>query len=178
MGVQDRPMICVPFFDRSSEKMHLCEWYLHALENGVHKVSVGLWKTRKQAHGASGIKERWDKDIVGALGEYAVAEYLGVPMKMQDTLDLEGDVGHIHVRSTPWPKGAHWVYPTDPDEAPFAHVVVNYEDKCCYIMGWVYAKEAKDSVPLTDAKQKGRYAHWIEQGNPVMRPAQSLRELP
>jgi hypothetical protein len=146
------------------------------MENGVNKVSVGIWKSRAAAYGADQIKERWDKDIVGAIGEYALAEHLGIPMSLQDRCDYEGDVGPYFVRATPWPRGAMPIHTPDIDNRPYVHAIVHYQDQCCYLYGWCYAREAKQ-VPKTDAKIRGRFAHWIEQDNPILKSMDDLPEL-
>lgn len=153
------------------------DWWDYAILLGAHRTKTGFKKRRNAAHGANQSVDRFDKDIVGALGECAFATWAELPLPpFQTTCDLDGDVSGYHVRATPYTFGAMPVHKKDPDTGVFIHVTMDYGDLQALIWGWSYGEDAK-CAPYTDAKQRTRYAHWIEIENPIMRDMDELPDV-
>ena len=86
------------------------------------------------------IAPQFDADIVGAIGEYAVARALGKPFQpLLNTFKLP-DVGELQVRATRWPRG-HLIVREDDPEGVYVLVTVN--EPRAEVHGWLTAKEAR-----------------------------------
>lgn len=99
-------------------------------------------------------------DVRGAQCEYACA--IGLNLFWRPHVgDITGkDAGDlVQVRSTVLPHGRLIVKPGDKDNDPF--VLVLQEGRVHTLVGWLYAKAAKRSAPLTD--KHGDPAHFINQ---------------
>lgn len=81
----------------------------------------------------------WTDHIVGAIAELAVAKAFN-RYPSRNSCDIDGDVGHLQVRSTV--RGDHMpVQSYDNDDAPF--VLVLGQPPHMRIVGWLYGHEAK-----------------------------------
>jgi hypothetical protein len=136
---------------------------------GCMRQSQNLEANRRPAHGAGNLND-WQKHISGALGECALAKYLGV--YWSGVGKLRGhDVGEmVDVRTQP-PK---YSYPNslilhkgDPDDRVF-FLVVGLNGRYT-IKGWMLAKDGKDEKYWSDPTNEDRYAYFI--------PESELRSL-
>jgi len=107
-----------------------CQRRLRAME--LHRNTVVL---------AENMRGQWGIDIEAAQAEMAVAKYLGAYWADDHAPDYGGDVGTLHVRSTPHNTGHLLIYPNDLDGGIFVLVIVS----CNWfkIVGQIMAKEAK-----------------------------------
>lgn len=141
---------------------------------GVERRINAIAKQRPGFHGIDGRSNEWQIDIVGSLGELAVAKALNLywePVTDKKLKSLPGDVEGYQVRSTRHQSGKLIVYKTDSDEAPFILAVVREPE--VLLAGWVYGKEAKSMV----APKSGATApeFWIPQDS--LRPMSELLEI-
>ena len=130
-----------------------------AAYTGVERNLHALSKNLTNLYGAPQRKTEWQNDVVGAIGEYAVAKFLNVywnPAVEINLTDLPGDVGIYQVRTTGWPQGCLLMHPTDKDEAPFILAVV--ERNTVTLKGWLYGYEGKT---LGELKEYDTY--WVTQ---------------
>lgn len=146
---------------------------------GVERNTRAMWQGSTHAYGAKGHDKGWQFNIVGTIGEYAVAKALGLYAPFSDSrADLyagdlifpafDGPRG-IQVRATTLDRGALLVHPRDPDDQPF--VLVTGQPPRLTVRGWLFGFEAKDPV------------HWREAGmrhpafavpQDVLRPIETL----
>lgn len=83
----------------------------------------------------------WDTDIVGALGECAVAKAVGLYWSPDVNVFAIPDVGDsIHVRSTNRSNGCLIIRPDDPDGV---YVLAVGEVKDWRVCGWISSDEGK-----------------------------------
>ncbi len=83
-------------------------------------------------------------DVLGDLGEYAVAEHLGVEVKppLWTEPRYDGDLANgDEVRTTPYPRGHLLINPSDADDCRFWLVIADPPD--FMIVGWIYGRDGK-----------------------------------
>lgn len=100
----------------------------------------------------------WQIDIIGAIGEYAVAKALNMhwePASDKKLKSLPGDVGRFQVRSTKYSTGKLIVHDGDADDAVFILAIVNEPDVT--LMGWMYGDEAR---AIGTARQNYQQREW------------------
>lgn len=85
-----------------------------AAEVGVTRRIVSMRDNRLNAAGYRG-NEPWDVDILGAMGEVAVAKALCLYWSPSVNTFKLPDVGDLHVRATRYGTGKLIVRPNDPD---------------------------------------------------------------
>jgi len=110
--------------------------------------------------------------ILGAVGEYAVAKYLG---KFYDgnvgNLEAVDVAGEYEVKTTPVPGGHLIVKPEAKDTKPFILAIV--EDMTVRLPGWMKGTDIKDEkYKRTD--QHGRSLYWVPQSD--LRHMSSLKK--
>jgi len=105
---------------------------------GVDRNLRALYKGRRRLFGRD---SGWDENIIGALGEDAVAKHLDRYPSRGPELDYEGDVGHVQVRATTHPLGRLIVKREDADGAAF--VLARVTEPVVVLVGWLYGHEAK-----------------------------------
>jgi hypothetical protein len=134
-----------------------------AAYTGVERNLHALSKNLVNLYGATERKTEWQNDVVGAIGEYALAKFLNVywnPAIDTNLNDLPGDVGMYQVRSTGWPNGCLLMHPSDNDQAPFILAVV--EGNTVTLKGWLYGYEGKAVGEIKDPKTN---TYWVSQDN-------------
>jgi hypothetical protein len=112
------------------------------------------------AHGYTG--DGLAAHVQGARAEVAVARFLDVEWTaaaVPEFRQVEFDVGHLQVRSTPRPNGRLIVHPGDPDNQPFV-LVRSHRDPVFVLVGWVYGEEAKQRAWWT-APASGRPCYLV-----------------
>ena len=141
---------------------------------GVERRINAIAKQRPGFHGIDGRSNEWQIDIVGSLGELAVAKALNLywePVTDKKLKSLPGDVEGYQVRSTRHQTGKLIVYKTDPDDAPFILAVVREPEVC--LAGWVWGAEAKHLVSPKQGATAPEF--WIPQDS--LRSMTELQEL-
>jgi len=111
---------------------------------------------RQPAHGA-GDEFAWHYNIIGALGEVAVAKdrdcfWSGAQGRLRAP-----DVGALQVRATPEEDGRLIVRKNDPDDVRFVLVVGVVP--CLRLVGWMLGKDAKRDE--WRANPNGRASAWF-----------------
>lgn len=103
--------------------------------------------------------EDWKIDIIGCLGELAVAKATNKFWSGSLGNLKAKDVGGIQVRATDYPQGRLILHPADADDDRF--VLVRIAGTECDLRGWVFGKDGK--------QQK----YWVENDPkwPKLRPA-------
>lgn len=88
----------------------------------------------------------FDRHTTGALGEVAVAKWLGVEWNPTCTLERDswkrGDAGGLEVRTTRHPYGRLLVLPHNSDSRPFVLVRLRRNDQAV-LAGWILGSSAK-----------------------------------
>lgn len=123
------------------------EELLFAAMEGCKRRVSGVTKGRKPRHCAPKNGE-WQADIDGAVGEFVLAKWLGIPWDGSPGETDECDVGIYRVRATPYYSGSLLLYPVD--HGLFVLVTGNTLDYC--IAGWADAVNVKLSE------------HWAAEG--------------
>lgn len=114
--------------------------------------AVAMVKERRQISRDIGLKQsammRDDLriDIIGGLGEMAVAKFLGCEVTTavytaQGKSDAK-DVGPVEVRSSELPTSSLIIRPKDFDETPYI-LVRTHKRPCYHLMGWLLGKDGK-----------------------------------
>jgi hypothetical protein len=152
-------------------------WYSRAFKVAAHRSIIALEKGRVQAKAAPHIEHRFDRDIVGCLGESAVAAYLELDWEPQDVCDYAGDVGNVHVRATPYVTGALVINPTDPPDGRFVLVTLDYGRVRANLVGWCHAREGQKLPILQKNPSRGEAGatHWVEQNSGILKPMNDLK---
>jgi hypothetical protein len=144
------------------------EYYQAAHSGLLHRVQN--IRTQRHAPRYGEPRDAWGVSITGAIGEAAVAKYLGV-WWLGNVGRIGGrDVAHIEVRSTSHPSGALILHDQDPDDVAF--VLVRGDRYEYELPGWLLARDGKRREWWRDP-QAGRPAYFV--------PAEHLhpmRELP
>ena len=115
----------------------------HAVDVAVRR-QVSMWQRQHRAlHGQQQRGNNWQYQIIGALGELALAKYLGVywdtPTFDDTTADL-GDVGQYEVRATEHNPAHLYVHDYD-RQAPFVLAIVRQGR--VKLAGWAYKHEVE-----------------------------------
>ena len=126
--------------------------------NELYKHTKGVghhWSVKKADESAN--------YILGAVGEYAVAKYLG---KFYDgnvgNLDAVDVAGEYEVKTTPVPTGHLIIKPEAKDDKPFVLAVV--EDMTVRLPGWMMGTDIKHEQ-YKRADQHGRASYWVPQSD-------------
>ena len=132
---------------------------IQAGQVGVQRQCENLKNGAEQAHGATSLNS-WQRHIDGALGECALAKFLGVYWagkgKMRDP-----DVGSVDVRCTRYADGHLTLHKGDPDDRRF-YLLTGIEGK--YIVrGWILARDGKREEYWSDLAHDKRYAFNVPQ---------------
>ena len=130
-----------------------------AAYTGVERNLHALGKNLTNLYGASERKTEWQNNVVGAIGEYALAKYLNMYWNPAVDVDLDalpGDVGTYQIRTTGWPQGCLLIRPKDKMEAPFVLAVI--ESNIVTFKGWLYGFESKTVGELRDND-----TYWVKQ---------------
>lgn len=115
---------------------------MQAAVAGVQRRISSIEKDRPQRYGADKRHNEWQIDIVGMMGEYAVAKYLNIhwqPATDAPLASLPGDVGRYQVRSSQHGNAHLFVHESDDGEVPFILAVI-YE-RSVLLQGWIWGKE-------------------------------------
>ncbi len=105
---------------------------------GVQAACAGL----AGRFGLNQQRERWQRSIEGAIGEYAVASVLGVFWTGGRGIVGTADVGPVEVRATSC-NGGHLIIHPDDDDAK-AFILVTGSAPTVTLRGWRFAGECKD----------------------------------
>ena len=126
--------------------------------NELYKHTKGVghhWSVKKADESAN--------YILGAVGEYAVAKYLG---KFYDgnvgNLEAVDVAGEYEVKTTPVPGGHLIIKPEAKDDKPFVLAVV--EDMTVRLPGWMMGTDIKQEQ-YERADQHGRVLYWVPQSD-------------
>lgn len=113
---------------------------------------------RPQRYGAGGAG--MDRDLVGAIGEQALASTLDRSWPGPTGPDDGNDVGGVGVRSTVYPTGQLLLHPGDADDRAFVLAIVDLEGKRVRIVGWILGRDGKHpDYWVAD----GRPCYWVPQ---------------
>ena len=126
--------------------------------NELYKHTKGVghhWSVKKADESAN--------YILGAVGEYAVAKYLG---KFYDgnvgNLEAVDVAGEYEVKTTPVPTGHLIIKPEAKEAKPFVLAVV--EDMMVRLPGWMKGADIKHEQ-YKRADQHGRASYWVPQSD-------------
>ena len=115
---------------------------LHGATCGAMRCVQNIKKQRQHRYGAED-ESVWHTNINGALGEIAVAKFLG---RYWDGMGALGDLHALDVRgvNVRW-AAKDWyhllLHPADPNDVPFVHVT---GDAPHYVLhGWILARDGK-----------------------------------
>jgi len=131
---------------------------LIAAQVGIQRQVQNLKNGAKPAYGA-GRDNDWQLNIEGALGEMALAKFLGVYWDGKGEM-RDPDVGNVDVRTTPKPNNRLILHTADPDDRRF-YLLTGYNGEYIVrgsIMGW----EGKHDKYWTDPGT-GRPAYFVPQ---------------
>jgi hypothetical protein len=146
---------------------------LHAATVGAQRRINGMKKSRPAYHGADTRHNEWQIDIIGCIGELALAKALNLywdPSVVDNLQTIPGDVGFYQVRSTQHLGGHLFVHEYDKPEAPYVLAIVwNHKVK---LAGWIYGKEREIGEPRSSGTHT---TYWIPQKD--LRPMEELLEL-
>jgi hypothetical protein len=110
---------------------------------------------------AAKYEDHWRNHIEGALGEMALAKYLGVYWSGVGRLATP-DIGtNIEVRTSKYESGEMPIHPTDDDESNFWFLVGQYGDY--RIAGFMRGGQAKRDDWWKDKNDNKRFAFWVPQ---------------
>ena len=144
-------------------RLNCAEVFYGAMAGVMRRVS-DMKVGRAPGHGLDPSDE-WGVDIRGALGEMAVAKWLGV--YWSGRFEFRGvDVGHVEVRTAAKPTHSLILHDRDPDARPF--ILVTGTCREFELRGWVYGSEGKRREFWSDPKG-GRPAYFVPQSalNPM-----------
>jgi hypothetical protein len=117
------------------------------------------------------LDETWQREVTGAIAEYAVAKVLDRHWSTAGKSHGRGDVGDLEVRATERTDGSLILHPSDPDDAPFVLVVGC--PPTLGIAGWLRGGEGKvDRWWRTDVRSP---AYFVPQS--ALRPLAELVEV-
>lgn len=145
-------------------RIELDEYELfHAAIAGVQRRISSMRKNRPQLYRADERRNYWEIDIIGMMGEYAVAKHMNIhwqPATNKRLSELPGDVGSYEVRSSTWPTAHLLIHEADRDASQYILVIVgeNYVD----LKGWMWGHAGKNPKYARD-----RNTFWIPQADLV-----------
>lgn len=138
---------------------------------GVERQIENLHRT--PAYGTK--RSPWGLHVEGALGEKAVAKYLGrywTAVVSNPWTEIDGDVGsRVQVRTTNYGDTKLWVRPADKDGDAF--VLVRGPAPKFRLLGWCYGYEAKDEKYRAALDPNRPTAFYVP--NRDLRPVETLR---
>lgn len=143
-------------------------WFeiLSAAHAGVSRNVSALRDNRQVENGRT--DSVWDRHILGAIGELAVAKalnrYWSPAVGRLDTETGDIEAAGVHVKATTLPNGSLIVRPHDPDDLPYVLVVL--ELPFVRIVGWMLGADAKSGRYWRDvdrARGIHRAAHFVPQ---------------
>jgi len=130
-----------------------------AAQAGVARTVENIRDGKKHNYGAQD-KDTWQITIEGALGECALAKYLGVYWDGKGIM-RGPDVGDMDVR-TAWRDNSHLlVHPNDSDDRKF-WLLTGLNGKYV-IRGWILGKDAKKQEYWKDMQGTNRPAYFVPQ---------------
>lgn len=130
---------------------------IHGAMMGVLRQVQNILKGRKPAYGA-GKKNDWQIHVEGALGELALAKYLGVFWSGVGRLRAP-DVGIVDVRTGA--KHSHRLMLHPPDPANRVYWFVTGINGKYQIRGWILGKDGKRDEWWKDPKGTNRWAFFV-----------------
>lgn len=113
-----------------------------AMLNGIDWVVRCILRGSKPRSAFKTPVEQVYKNIIGAIGQRALNEYLGIPWKpMVDVYTRIPDVGKMEARTRTENHYALLVRPDDSDDRPYALIIgLIYRFK---VVGWMYGRDCK-----------------------------------
>jgi hypothetical protein len=136
---------------------------------GIDTNIMDIYKGFRDRYGASTDENGWQKHIVGAIGEFAVAKALNQYWPGADMeLAARGDVSRLQVRSTTRRDGRLIVNRTDRDDAAF--ILVTGVPPKLTIPGWIEGAAGKNEAWWQT--YNGRSAFFVPQS--ALQPLGSL----
>lgn len=117
----------------------------HAIEVGKGRSAYALTNNCNPRNGQS-VFDSEDHNIIGAIGEKAVATFFWLPWDGDVGRPGGLDVGGYQVRSTTYERGSMILHPEDKDEHIFILVIVDFVlTGRCRIVGWMRGSEGKQA---------------------------------
>ncbi len=132
---------------------------LDAAAVGVQRQIQNIHHGARQKYGA-GNSQNWQIALEGALGEKALAKYLGIYWAGKGGIG-DPDVGEHDVRTTAHSEGRLIVHPDDHDDR-FIWLLTGVYGQYT-VRGGILGKDAKQERWWCDPTGKGRYAYFIPQ---------------
>ena len=132
---------------------------LDAAAVGVQRQIQNIHQGARERYGA-GNSQNWQIALEGALGEKALAKYLGIYWAGKGGVG-NPDVGEHDVRTTAHPEGRLIVHPEDKDNRFIWLLTGVYGEYM--VRGGILAKDAKHKRWWSDPTGKGRHAYFIHQ---------------
>lgn len=154
-------------------RIELDEYELfHAAMAGVQRRISSLKKNRPQLYGADERRNYWEIDIIGMMGEYAVAKHFNIhwqPATNKRLSELPGDVGSYEVRSSTWPTAHLLIREADRDASQYILAIIgeNYVD----LKGWAWGHAGKQQKYARD-----RNTYWVPQAD--LNPFKEITDEP
>jgi hypothetical protein len=126
------------------------------------RQAQNLTAGRRDAYGApTDPAEGYKIHLLGAAGEVAVAEYLGVYYDGALGRMRATDAGWVQVRTTMYPRGCLILHDTDPDDDVF--VLVTGNPPQLRLEGRIRGRDGKRPEFWRDPSKKGRPAFFVPQ---------------
>jgi len=126
---------------------------------GVMRSVRHRLKGTEHRHGADGGFYGWGMDLLGALGEAAVAKWSGIWWSGMGMGTEAGDVGPLEVRCVESVKRRLILHPDDKDHAPY--ILVCAEPPNFTLMGWMLGREGKRKEYWADPQGTNRHAYFV-----------------
>lgn len=111
---------------------------------GLMRQVANVQRARRPRYGAEQDDADWQKNILGACGELAVAKHLDLFWSGWLNELGKPDVGPFHVRTAPRIDCHLIIHPADQDCAPF--VFVTGQNTTYTIWGWLMGSDAKQEA--------------------------------
>jgi len=138
---------------------------IHGAQAGVMRRVNNIKNNRHQKYGADAY-DAWTMDIEGALGEMALAKYLGVYWEGYG-IKAGSDVSGDDVRTTKYSNGRLIMHPDDHDDRRYW--LVTGQSGTYNIRGWIMGYDGKHSDYWEDP-QGGRAAYFVPQSRLYKKP--------
>lgn len=120
--------------------------YTRACAVGTDRRKRAVARERGSAYGCEDGDDQLAlrRNQIGAVGEYAMAKWLGIDWNPGDDLDSDtGDVAGHQVRATTHEAGCLILHPTDADDHDFTLALVG--DVTVTLAGWCFGRDGKRS---------------------------------